>query len=411
LIKKRLLIITYYWPPLGGPGSLRPLKFARYLPEFDIEPIILTRKDIAYHNIDNDLLGDAKNLIFFKTESLDPARILYILGMRIYQPKSWHRPIKEAINFPDHKIFWIPFAYAAGLKIRVDYILATAPPFSAFIGGYLISKKLNIPLILDFRDAWLEFPFMPYRSKLKKKFVGYWEHKISQYASQIIVVDENIRKTLISRYPEMHKKISVIPNGYDPNDFFAVASPDVFTISYLGTIRRERNPETFLQAIERLILAGKISMNELKVKFIGNIEEGYLKRRKKRPFCEIYGHLPYRRAIREFCASHLAIMITTGNEFFFPSRQNEYLASGLPIIVCGESRGIHLLEAAFKNGYPGWIFRYDDVEGMANKILDIYKKFKSGKRLEGKTPYPNYTRRELTRKLANLIQDIQGDTP
>jgi len=397
------LIVTYYWPPLGGPGSLRPLKFAKYLPEFGFEPIILTRKDIAYHNFDKDLLTDARNIKTFKTESLDPARLLYILGMKIYQPKSWHLPIKEAINFPDNKIGWVPFAYAGGLNLHFDYIFVTAPPFSTFISGYLLSKRLNIPLILDFRDAWLEFPFMPYRTRAKRTFVYYWERKITNYASRIVVVDENIKGALISRYPEISSKIVVIPNGYDPNDFEREKKPSTFTITYLGTIRKERNPMPFLQAVLGLFWAGKVREGDIRVRFIGNIEPGYLKRIKELSFCGVCGHLPYRKAIREFLSSHLAVMITTGSEYFFPSRQNEYLASGLPIIVCGKSRGTQLLTKAFKRGYPGWIFEFNDLQGMGSKILAIYKKFKSGKIIEGQTPYTAYTRRELTKKLCSVL--------
>ncbi|GAI50229.1 unnamed protein product, partial [marine sediment metagenome] len=149
----KLLILSYYWPPLGGPGSLRPVKFSKYLSKFGVDPIILTRKNIAYHSIDNKLGDEVKNLKIIKTESPDPARLLYLMGMRIYHPRLWQRPIKQAINFPDHKLPWFPFAYNAGSKIDFDSIFVTAPPFSSFITGYYLAKKTGKPLIIDFRDA------------------------------------------------------------------------------------------------------------------------------------------------------------------------------------------------------------------------------------------------------------------
>jgi hypothetical protein len=97
-------------------------------------------------------------------------------------------------------------------------------------------------------------------------------------------------------------------------------------------------------------------------------------------------------------------MITTGSEYFFPSRQNEYLASGLPIIVCGKSKGIHLLEEAFERGYPGWIYDYDNVHEMKNKILEMYQKYKKGSIDRGETPYKEFTRKNLTKNLAQLIK-------
>jgi len=403
---KKLLLISYYWPPLGGPGSLRPVKFAKYLPGFDIEPIVLTRKHIAYHSMDCGLANELRQTRVIRTESFDPARILYLLGMRLYRPKTWQVPIKKALNFPDSKLGWIPFAYCAGTRIDFDYIFVTAPSFSSFIAGYALAKRTFKPLILDFRDAWFEFPFMRYESGVQKKLVSYWEKKITDFASLIIVVDENIRDSLIKKYPSLSGKIHVIPNGYDPDDFAATPKPDLFTITYLGTIRKERNPQNFLKALDKLTDEQKIQPNELNVKFIGHIEEQYLKEIKKYPFTQITGHLPYKAAIEQFLTSHLALMVTTGDEYFFPSRQNEYLASRLPIIVCGKSKGVHLIESAFKHGYPGWVFGYDDIDGMKQKVLEIFNKYKRGEIIKGETPYQEYTRENLTRKLAELVKKI-----
>jgi len=259
---------------------------------------------------------------------------------------------------------------------------------------------------MDFRDAWLEFPFMPYRDKTKRTFVSYWEEKITNFASVIIVVDENIKNSLIKKYPRISKKIYVLPNGYDPDDFITTTKPAVFTISYIGTVREERDPENFLQAVNQLILENRINKKDLMVKFIGHIEDRYLQKIKEYTFVNTLGHLPYHKAIKEFSSSHCALLITTGSEYFFPSRQNEYLASGLPIIVCGKSKGIHLLEEAFKKGCPGWIYDYDDIEGMKNKIYEIYQSFKNAKILKGETPYKEHTRENLTKKLAELIEKM-----
>jgi glycosyltransferase involved in cell wall biosynthesis len=398
------LIITYYWPPCGGPGALRPVKFVKFLPHFGIQPIVLTRKTIAYHSYDNDLVHDVKAVQVMKTESLDPARLFYLCGMRIYQPKTWHMSIKHAMNFPDNKIGWIPFAYAAGMRIECDSIFVTAPPFSAFISAYAIAERTSKPLILDFRDAWLEFPFMPYKGKRQKQFVSYWERKIATFSSAITVVNENIRDSLIKKYPHIAEKIEVIPNGYDPDDFVAVQKPNTFTIAYLGTIREERNPQSFLKAVDELIHKNKIGKTDLKIKFIGHIEDRYLSTIKKYEFVEMKGHIPYHEAIREFSSSHLAIMITTGSKYFFPSRQNEYLATGLPIIVCGKSEGIRLLEQAFHRGYPGWVFDYHDIHSIENKIFSLYQYFKRGKSIVGKTPYKEFTRENLTKKLTEIIR-------
>ncbi|MEO0190394.1 MAG: glycosyltransferase, partial [candidate division WOR-3 bacterium] len=369
---EKLLLISYYWPPCGGPGSIRPVKFAQYLPEFGIEPIILTRKDIAYHSIDKNLGSDLKNIKIYRTESLDPARILYLLGMHIYKPRKWQVPIKRTLNFPDNKTGWIPFAYNLGQKIEFDYIFVTAPPFSAFITGYFLARKTKKPLILDFRDAWLEFPFLPYKNRFQKHFVSIWEKKVVDCAHLLITVSESIKKSLLTRYPELENKIYTIPNGYDPNDFTEKSFPEKFTISYLGTIRKERNPEPFLIAMERFIKESLISSDKIEIKFIGHVEQEYLKIIKKYPFTRVLGHLSYKEAIKEFSFAHLSLMITTGDEYFFPSRQNEYLACGLPIISCGKSEGLFILKQALSHGYPVKFYEYGDTTGIKNELSNFY---------------------------------------
>ena len=96
------------------------MKFAKYLPRYGIEPIVLTRRNVAFHSFDEELQNEVSKIKIIKTESFDPARILYILGMRIYRPKAWHMPIKESINFPDNKLPWAPFAFVSAKKLKFD---------------------------------------------------------------------------------------------------------------------------------------------------------------------------------------------------------------------------------------------------------------------------------------------------
>ena len=395
-------MISYYWPPCGGPGALRPVKFAKYLSDNGIEPVVLTRKDIAYHTIDRELGNEIKDVRVIRTESFDPARLLYIAGMRRYNPRSWQRPIKQGLNFPDHKLPWFPFAYPASKNMDFDCIYVTAPPFSAFLLGYAIAYARRKPLILDFRDSWLQFPFMPYKGILQRSFVHAWEKKVVHAAHAIIAVDENIKRDLVQRYPGIDQKTAVIPNGYDPMDLTHADRPTTFTLSYLGTVRKERDPNTILKAVHEAQEEYKIQ--DITFKFIGHIEKEFLQPIAHYPFVRILGHLPHTQALHDFAQSHCGIMITTGSTYFFPSRQNEYLASGLPLIVCGESKGLHLLEKAFTQGYPGWVFQYNDIEGMKKRIGMIYQDFKKGKVLKGKTPYTQYTRQNLTTQLAQIIK-------
>ena len=269
----------------------------------------------------------------------------------------------------------------------------------------MISLRSGKPLILDFRDAWVEFPFLPYLG-VQKKFAAYMEKKIADHASLITVVDNNIKEILIKKYSSIKNKVHVIPNGYDPCDFSVPETPKKFTLSYLGTIRSERDPENILRAANELIETGRIKSTDICVKFIGHIEDQYRQMIQRYSFTQITGHKPYISALHEFSAAHAAILITTGNEFFFPSRQNEYLASGLPIIVNGRSKGIHLLTEAFNKGYPGWTYDFNDIDGIRNKIFELFIALQKNCLIRGQTPYTDLTREKLTHKLASLIDKI-----
>jgi glycosyltransferase involved in cell wall biosynthesis len=382
------------------------VKFTKYLPHFDVEPLVLTRKEIAYHSFDEYLEEETKHVSVISTESLDPARILYVFGMRQYHPQRWQTPIKQAINFPDNKFGWIPFAYRAGVHEAYDSIFVTAPPFSTFITGYYLARHTGKPLILDFRDAWLEFPFMPYTGRIQRSFASQWEKKVINAAAHIVTVDDNIKDTLTQRYPTVAHRISVIPNGYDPDDFTPEQKVSTFTITHLGTVRKERDPEPILRAVQNLIESKKVKKNAIQVQFIGHVEQRYQRKIRAYAFTSIAGHIPHRKALHLFSSGHVGLLITTGSTYFFPSRQNEYLASGLPIIVCGASRGIHLIEKAFDKGYPGWIYKYDDTHGMQTKVLELYHDFQRRKIWKGETPYLDFTREKLTEKLAKIVHSL-----
>jgi glycosyltransferase involved in cell wall biosynthesis len=168
----------------------------------------------------------------------------------------------------------------------------------------------------------------------------------------------------------------------------------------------ERNPQNFLKSIDELIHEKRLPGSDIRLKFIGHVEKRYLDLISPYEFAKCLGHLQYREALREFSSAHVALMITTGDEYFFPSRQIEYLAAGLPIIVCGRSSGVHRLESAFSRGYPGWIFDYDDRAGLKQKIMDLYGRFKKHKIVRQKMPFKEYTRQNLTGKLCEMIKKI-----
>lgn len=407
---RKLLFVTYYFPPLGGPGAIRPTRFCQYLPEFNWGPIVLTPKKIAYYTQDESLLEGLGDLDIVRTESFDPARFLYLAGKKSISWKGGRQSIRWLFNLPDSKLGWLPGAISAGAKIldKVDLILATAPPFTSLLIGLILARIGNKPYVVDFRDAWLDFPFVPYRG-LYRKLNYLMERKVVNSSRHIVVVSELIKQKLMARYPLDDDAITIVPNGYDSDDFRDHDEPPEFTIVHLGTLRRSRDPGFLFGALRELLQDNMIDART-RVKFIGNVLPEVVA--KAREFnieknVIFLQHQPYRRAIKELNSAHLLFLIADKETAIFPSRQCEYLATGLPIVVLGKTSTSEVFEAARKKySYPLKMITIDDVEMIKKEICYYYQKFREGAIKRKKIDLKVFDRRNQTQKLAEIFDKL-----
>ncbi len=402
---KKILFVSYYFPPLGGPGAIRPAKFCKYLPEFGWLPLVLTIKDIAYYTRDESLLADISQTKVFKSDSLDPARLLFRLGKKSVSWKGSASNLARYFNLPDSKLAWLPGALYCGLKMTkdIDLIFATAPPFTSLIIGLLLAQFSKKPFIADFRDAWLEFPFVPYKG-LYKKLNYLMEKKVVSNCQHIITVSKAIKEKLIGRYPFLKDKITVIPNGYDRFDFQTAFEPTNFTITHLGTLRKSRNPEFFFKAMRELLDENQI---DLKIKFIGNVMPEVIGKAKELNLDQhiiFYQHQPYKKAIEEFNSSNVLLLIADEEMTIFPSRQCEYLTTGLPIVVLGQSLSSEVFELARKKySYPLKTINIDDTATIKKVIIYYYRMFKKRSIKRKIVQLENFDRRNQSRKLTEIF--------
>ncbi len=235
---RRVLIISYYLPPLGRGGVKRPTKFAKYLKRLGWEPVLLGVKPIAYYAFDPTLLEDLKGIPVFRAESLDVSRLVYWLGKR--QVKA--SPLTEGISrsvfntllFPDAKAPWIPFAYWLGRSLaekglRPDLILSTSPPFSAHLIGLLLRRHYRVPLVVDFRDFW-PTGLVPANPVMKPLYARL-RRWIARQADAVIAVYQDIVEDLgFGEY---------LPSGYDPEELADLPAFDLkgeIPIAYTGSL-------------------------------------------------------------------------------------------------------------------------------------------------------------------------------
>jgi len=288
---KRVLIVTYYWPPSGGSGVQRWVKFVKYLREFDIEPIIYTVKDPVYvfedPKIGEEIHSDIKVL---RRKIFEPNRIIGFFkgkkgigkvsaGFIDPNPKGFKKRLTQYIraNFfiPDARKFWInPSVRYLKKYLKenpVDAIITTGPPHSLNIIGLKLKRKTGLPWIADFRDPWTEidyFHHLPFTNRAKRKHERL-ESEVVREADKTLVIG----RTMKDSFDKFSKNVEVITNGYDfpATENHGVKLDEKFSITHIGLMNADRNPKTLWKVLSDLASENKDFSDKLEIKLIGSI--------------------------------------------------------------------------------------------------------------------------------------------
>ncbi len=225
----KVLVIAYYFPPMGLSGVQRTLKFVKYLPDYGWEPTVLTVTPTAYYALDYSMLRELSEygIRTVRTNSLDPTR-LFESGKPVKMPheklRNFLSAISQAIFIPDNKIGWKHEAIRAGRKllarrrIQCHFLHCAALYMPSYWSG--IIKEFNIPLVLDFRDSWVDNPLHFYITPLHKMLHQKLEKKVLKTSNRIITINRRIKELMLRRYRFLsYNDIAIIPQGYDPEDF------------------------------------------------------------------------------------------------------------------------------------------------------------------------------------------------
>lgn len=271
--RKKVLILTYYWPPAGGPGVQRVLKFVKYLPEFGWEPIVLTVQNGEYPAIDESLRAEVPaDIRVFQTRTVEFFSLFKRLSGRKKEAAietfflnrkkmplkdrifSW---IRQNIFIPDARLGWIPFAVREGARIlqeeKPSVIFSSSPPHSLHLAALRLSRKYQTPWVADFRDPWTEafYEKGQARSALSRRINAYFEQKVLRRAHAVLSVNRSILELLYHQTPPGNAH--AVPNGYDAEDFNLKKKQSAqFRIVYAGHLDSSQNPERFFAALAAL---------------------------------------------------------------------------------------------------------------------------------------------------------------
>ena len=406
---KKALIVAYYYPPSGGGGVFRSLKFSRYLPEFDYKPYVLTVKNPLLSPKDPVLMNEIPpEATIIRTFSFEH---------RIFRaPRHFLNISLKWFFVPDENIGWLPTAVSKGVKLikknNIDVIFATGPVWTTFLIGFLLKKKTKKPLIVDFRDPWINNFNMKYPTKFHEFIEKSLEKNMVTQANYITVVSDLIKDDLIKRYPFVASKIETITNGFDPEDFEnldLLKKTGKFRITYAGSIYGLRTARSFLNALKELIIENEEMQKNIEVVFAGNygkettvlVRELHLEE-----YVKLKGYMPHKKCLELIMNSDVVLLLITSKENL-TGKMFEYLASQKPILAIAPMDG--LASKLIRSLDAGVIVPPGHVKHVKKAILLFYNRWRSGELLVTSNNYnriQKFNRRHLTQRLSKIFDKL-----
>jgi len=421
----KVLIITYYWPPSGGAGVQRWLKFSKYLPEFNWEPVILTVDPIfaVYPVIDDSLNTEIPdNIRIYQTKATNWFR-LYAKDKSIVPSAGFaknnadnlkgkiSRFIRGNFFIPDPRKGWNRFAYKKAIEIieneQIRYVITTSPPHSSQLIGLKLKKRFpGIKWIADFRDPWTDIYYYSQflQTPLAKYIDSRYEKKVIRGSDLIISVGKTLSEILAKKTGDKKCDIQIIPNGFDEEDFskIKIKTPDKFTITYIGTLTEAYPIEILLVALQKI----KNKNHAFILRFVGLIPE-YLKRKiidllgeENTEFLPYVSHI---EAIEYMADSSLLLLLTPEHEhnrLIITGKLFEYSAIGKEILFIGPVDGdaADYLRLYGHNGIFSCINPVEIEKFLVRNMIS--------EKMPAFSKHPEFTRKALTKKLSEILNKI-----
>lgn len=430
---KRVLIITYYWPPSGGSGVQRWLKMSKYLPEYGWQPVVYTTENAEYPIIDHSLEKDvAPNIEVIRRPINEPySAYKKFLGIKkeetvkmgFIQEKEKNKSWKSDLTLWVRGNFFIPDARCGWVKpsVRflkeylnehpVDAIISTGPPHSMHLIALKLKEALGLPWIADFRDPWTEIDY--YNDLHLTAWADRKHHRLEQEvltkADKVVTVAPDGARRL-GRLG--NRNVRTIYNGFDRDDDAQtpVNLSEQFTITYLGVLSKIQNPSNLWQALAELIKEDSGFDKNLKINMIGQIDSAVVSSIDENGLTQHVAYSPYMphdqvSAVHRSSTLLLLLLMPDSEpraKGLLTGKLFEYMASGRPILCIGPEDG----DAAriLRETGAGQTISFEDKEKMKEALKNLYQRYLENT-LEGNTnpKVENYSRQVMTQQYATLL--------
>lgn len=408
---RRVLIIAYLFPPAGGAGVQRTLKFVKYLPQCGWNPVVLTSKESTATLIDQAMVDEIPS-------GTEVHRAFALLPPRFF-PSRLRRLISRWLLVVDEQLGWFPIASRSGARLASDVqaLYSTSGPYTNHLVGLRLKERTGLPWIVDFRDPWIGNAQLIFPTRFHRKMVESLEWKVVEAADRVLVVSKAVHRAFTNRYPNLSpSKFIYLPNGYDPQDFenFYPIQKDVhrFTITYTGSFYlRGRSPVPFLKSLLSVFERGDIPRQKISVNLIGNISQDIRNKVQElglQDTIHFTGYIEHQHSIGYLKAADLLLLLVgdaSDSQAVMPGKIFEYLAARRPILALAPDG---VAADLLKETLSGVVVPPNDLAAIAEQLVKLYKQWEAGT-LTSQTSdelINRYDRCSQTKTLAEILEDI-----
>lgn len=430
--RKRVLIIAYYWPPSGGSGVQRWLKFAKYLRDFGWEPIVYTVENGEYPAVDESLLDDVpEGMEVIRSKIWEPFTLykkfvgrkkddkmkpgFIIEDGKMGWKEKFSRWVRGNFFIPDARKFWIkPSVKRLTKRLKekpVDVIISTSTPQSCHMIGLGLKRKTGLPWLADFRDPWTTIYFFDDLGLSKSSVRKHkkMEANVLTEADAVTVVGPHMQQDLGGL---VKRDIQVITNGYDSSDLdnLDVSYPQEFSLSYIGMFMDTQNHDALWSGIKKLREQDEEFKKDFKLRFIGNVDQTIVSSIHKfgiEDCLERKNYIPHSE-VPFFLASSAVLLLSINKganaKGILTGKLFEYLAAKRPILCMGPNDGD--AGKVINDTKAGIVIEWEDEATVMETLKKWHQSWKNGDLKADSTGIEKYSRRELTRALAEILNSI-----
>ncbi len=422
---KKALVITYYWPPAGGSGVQRWLKFVKYFRDFDIEPVVYTVENPNYPIIDGSLNKDIPESIEILTQPIwEPNNLFAFFGKKKTESAGFLNPnpslfgkilqyIRANYFIPDARKLWVKpstnYLKEYLKSNKIDIVITTGPPHSMHLIGLNLKKELNINWIADFRDPWTEIDYfqqLPLTKRAIEKHQSL-ENEVLKNADAVLVVG----KTMGEKFKEFNNNVVTVTNGFDEVITDSIVELDSkFTVTHIGLMNADRNPKILWEVLSEIISENIEFAADFELKLIGKADASVIDDISKYQLSKNVHVIDYvtHDKVVEFQKKTQVLLLIVNNvasaKGIITGKIFEYLMAKRPILAIAPINGD--VSEIINETNSGTVIDFKDKIVLKKAILELYAKFKLGNLTVESKNITQFHRKELTKRVSELIYKI-----